>query len=96
MSPEQVPACEAEAACARLGMQLARLNDYNWERGTTALFSGIGPLNHGWIRAWNGDSYVTAPCIALYTGSTSKGGSVNVPPSCQARNHALCQRMHSH
>lgn len=89
---EKVKACDAQAACAQMGMKLADLRSDNWDRAVKAMFAGIGPNEYGWVHSWNDDLYLQAPCIALYTGLTDLGGAVNVPLSCYEPRHALCQR----
>jgi hypothetical protein len=89
---ELVPACEAQAACERVGLKLADLRTDNWERAAKAMFEGVGPNGYGWVHSWNDDAYPQAPCVAFYTGLTERGGAINVPVSCLLPRPALCQR----
>ena len=68
--------CQAESACAMLGLRLARIDINNFMDATNAAFKCSGPFSQTWIKSWNGDEYGNKG-IVLSTGSAAPGGAVN-------------------
>jgi hypothetical protein len=85
-----VPHHKAAGVCKALGMKLANLDIYNFLDATTLAFECAGAFSATWINSYFKDNYNKA-CLALYTGNSAPGGSVNVPACCDEHLPVLCQ-----
>lgn len=82
---------DAQAACQKHGLQLAKLTTPLFLDATTLLYECLGARARVWIASWWGDTYGGA-CLELEGGDAPTGGSINVPASCSDPISVLCQQ----
>lgn len=85
-----IPHCQAEAACATIGLRMARIDINNFMDSTMAAFKCSGPFSQTWIKSWNGDDYRNKG-IVLSTGSAAPGGSINEVLDGEFGRNVLCE-----
>lgn len=85
-----VPHHKAAGVCKALGMKLADIDIYNFLDATTLAFECAGAFSASWIKSYWKDDYNGAH-LALYTGNSAPGGSINVPGSCEEHLPVICQ-----
>lgn len=85
-----VPHCQAENACAMLGLRMARIDIANFMDATMAAFKCSGPFSQTWVKSWNGDDYGDKGLV-MSTGSAAPGGSINEVLDGEFGRNVMCE-----
>lgn len=82
--------CQAEAACATIGLRMARIDITNFMDATMAAFKCSGPFSQTWVKSWNGDDYGDKGLV-MSTGSAAPGGSINEVLDGEFGRNVMCE-----
>ena len=85
-----VPFHQASHVCKSMGLDLANIDSYNFVDATNLAFQCSGAFSKTWIKSWWMDQY-NGTCLALSTGASAPGGSINPAEDCNEALPVLCQ-----
>lgn len=90
MMTRPVPWLQAQAACARFGLQLAAVTTPSFLAATQVAFGCSGAFSESYVGSWDGNAYGGRPLV-LATGSAAPGGTIVEVADGEVPRNVLCQ-----